>query len=342
MLVLVVDDNKQTRDALVRHLQTAEYRVVQAADVKGGQIELDREKPDVVMLAWTSGSQEFLKRIRALDASGRSYVIVLLDRNPASDIAALYASGADDFLRLPAVREEVLGRVDAPRRIRGWASGSHAMDWSEKFDLQKLQVWRDLGAVIAEDIAQLTGPFDVSEAADFQGEVRGASIPLSLAKDETELRVSIVAEPAQLRALGGVLLGDENSPESALDDMLRELANTAGGAVKRAALLEQVAVTTGLPVSESRAVVPADKVRVWSAKLRGTDVRIGLVGEVVSRANQRVQAANLREGMVLAHDLRNPLGALVMPAGTRLTATAAERVGKLLGPRFVVEVACTA
>ena len=44
--------------------------------------------------------------------------------------------------------------------------------------------------------------------------------------------------------------------------------------------------------------------------------------------------------MVIVHDVRSESGALLVTAGSRLTKTTAERLGRLLGPKVFVEVAC--
>jgi CheY-like chemotaxis protein len=343
MFALVVESNKAAREAIVRHLQTAQYRVEQAADVNGANACLQRERPDVVVLAWNSAAPGLIQRVRALDTSNHCYVLALLDGQSVSEVPRLYAAGADDFARQPVSREELIGRLDAPRRIRAWFKAGATLDWTQTLDLRKLRVWGEMGAVIVEDFATILGPLDVVESGLIEGEVRAASIPLSLAKEEIELRVFVALEYAHLRRFGAHVLGDPEAPDDLLEDMLRELANTAGGAVKRVALLEQVAVTVGLPVSETRVTAQTgEHARCWVATLRGSDARIALVGEIITRKNRRVSAAALEEGMVLAHDLRNQSGALVLAAGTRLTSTAAERVASLFGDRFVVEVACAA
>lgn len=343
MLALVVDNNKVTRDALVRQLQVAQYRVEQAADPTAALAALDRERPDVVVAAWGPTTATLVTQLRAREAADRSYVLVVLDGQPPTDIPRIYASGADDFCRRPLSREELLGRLEAPQRIRAWARPATAVDWSGGGSFQKLRAWRELGALVADDLAQLVGPLDVTSVASFGAGAQVATIPLSLAQDETEVRVTAAIEARFLPAFGELLLGDPNAPQDALADMLRELANTAGGAVKRAALAEHVTVTTGLPVSTTGGAAAAnDNTCCWVATLRGGEARIAVIGEVLSKANRVVSAGELREGMVLAHDLRNHLGALVLPAGTRLTTTAVDRLVGLMGHRFKVEVACAA
>jgi len=55
-----------------------------------------------------------------------------------------------------------------------------------------------------------------------------------------------------------------------------------------------------------------------------------------ARAATKVPASRLKEGMVLAENACSAAGLLLLPAGTRLSATASERLRELLGARTVL------
>jgi len=112
----------------------------------------------------------------------------------------------------------------------------------------------------------------------------------------------------------------------------------AGGALKRAALAENVSLTTGIPSTEKFAV-PSGASACWSLLSSTGECRLAVVGEARQRTNERVAASLLSEGMILAHDVRNEGGILLAPAGSRLTSTSAAKLAKLLGARFFLEVA---
>jgi hypothetical protein len=134
------------------------------------------------------------------------------------------------------------------------------------------------------------------------------------------------------------LLGDENADPAAADDALRELANTASGTFKRAAACENIVFTTGLPVSGSKETFPGNS-SCWCLSLGSGLGCLALAVQIVERENQRVPASKLTEGMVLAHDLRNEGGILLVPAGSRLSGTSAARLAKMLGDSVYLEVA---
>jgi hypothetical protein len=162
---------------------------------------------------------------------------------------------------------------------------------------------------------------------------------MSLPSERVEFHVSIVADQRSRRWLGENLLGDANAPEAALDDVLREMANTAGGALKRTALTENIVLTTGIPVTGSLARPTTAATPSWIVVLGEGAASIAIVGEVHTTQPVRIAAAKLNEGMVVTRDLRNAAGAVLLPAGTRLTSSMAERLVKSLGEGFIVEVA---
>jgi CheY-like chemotaxis protein len=348
MKILVVDDIQHERQTIAQALGQAGYSVEETKDPKVALTAIEREPVRVIVLVWPkTGGADFIKRVRSFEASEHTYVLAILDKQPHTEITALFAAGADDFLRRPVIREELVGRVDAPKRIQKWVATEKKapLDWSSCVDLRRLRACREMGAIVAEDLGQLLGQtLGLAEGwmPELEDKPSGATIPMSLATEQSEVRVSIVVDAESLRAMAGLLLGDANAPRAALDDIVREMTNTAGGAVKRAAMSEDVTLTTGLPADDCAVPQQGETSRCWVASLAEPKVRIGIVGEVRRRENQRVAAAALREGMVVAADLFSDSGALVVRAGTRLSATTAQRVAAILGQRFVVEVACAA
>jgi hypothetical protein len=167
-------------------------------------------------------------------------------------------------------------------------------------------------------------------------------IPLSLATEELELRVWLAVDAPAVAWLGRALLAEPSPGAAVVDDILREMVNTAGGAIKRAALPESVTLTAGIPTNDAPLRTQGDGIRSYTFALDGGKASMALMGEIRKRDNTRVPASKLREGMVLVHDLRSENGMLLVAAGSRLTSTTAERVAKLLGDRFFVEVASAA
>jgi DNA-binding response OmpR family regulator len=349
MRVLIVNDRVAEREAMVRALQPSVRQVDGAGDVKSALSMVRRESVEVIIFAWPNvGGTEMVRELRGLETTANAYVVTVIDSlQPARAIAMALSAGVHDFLRRPVFNEELVARVNAPARLLRWAKSltkTDLYDWTGGLDLRRLRAWTEMGAIVAEDLSQMIGlPLDAVEGwpKNFDQALRGASIPMSLPSEQTELRVSIVADTVTLAWLSRTLIGDPNAETLAQEDCLREMANVAGGAVKRAALPD-VALTMGIPVSTGGLRPTGDTSRCWALPLAAEGCCMAIVGEIRRRDNLRIPALQLREGMVVVNDVRNQAGALLVNAGTRLTATTAERVAQILGRRFVVEVSCAA
>ena len=346
MRVILLNDRRAERDAMVRALPQDTYRVEAVGDETAALAAIAREAPQVVVFSVpTKGGQDLARRLRGGENASEAYLLAIVEATPANkELSNLITAGVHDFMRRPFADIELIERVKAPERLLRWSravSKPNAFDFSAALDVNALRSWRTLGQLVAEDLGEMAGqPFAVSQGYPKQlnGTAPCASIPMSLAGDQLELRLSIVADAVATQWIRGTLLGDPVAPDNAVHDALRELANTAGGALKRAALGESITLTTGIPRDDSSARFPG-KHQCWSLELEGGAGCLAVVGEIRARSNERISAAQLAEGMVLAHDIRSEGGVLIVPAGSRLTATSANRLAAMLGPRYFLEVA---
>jgi CheY-like chemotaxis protein len=344
--VILLNDRRAERDAMVRALPQDSYRVEAVGDETAALAAIAREAPQVVVFSVPSkGGQDLARRLRGGENAAEAYLLAVVEAAPATkEISNLITAGVHDFMRRPFGDVELLERVKAPERLLRWSrsvSKPCAFDFSAALDVASLRSWRNLGTLVAEDLCEMAGrPFAVVPGwpAHLTADAPSASIPMSLAGDQLELRLSIVADSQALAWIRETLLGDATANAEATRDALRELANTAGGALKRAALAESITLTTGLPADDSASRFPG-KHLCFGLKLEGGEGCLAVVGEIRSRSNERISAAQLTEGMVLAHDIRNEGGVLLVPAGSRLTSTSATRLAAMLGPRYFLEVA---
>ena len=344
MRVLIFDDRRSERDALAKTLTSASCHVEAVSDESSAVAAITREPPQVVVFSPPArGADEAVKRLRRVDASGQAYILAILDGMPThKDLSNLIAAGVNDFMRRPVSDAELIERVKAPTRLLRWlhsVAKPTAFDFSAPVDVAHLQGWQNLGAIIAEDLSQLVGQtFNVCSGwpSIFSNGIRGATIPMSLAEDQIEVRVSIGVDASAAQWLGATVLGDPDASEPMVDDALRELANTAGGALKRNFLSESVTLTTGIPINEALANVAGRS--AWTLRLDG-GICLTAIGEIRSKENQRVAASALAEGMIIVHDVRSEGGLLLVAAGSRLTSSAAAKLAKVLGPKNFLEVA---
>jgi CheY-like chemotaxis protein len=345
--VVVLSESAAERESITRILQRATFSVLSVGDAKAAVAAVGREAPYVVLFAWPSaGGPELARLLASADASRQTYLVALLD--PASggkDIQPALAAGVHDVLIRPFVDGELVGRLQAPARLARWtraAAMPSALTQTTSLDVKRLSVWKNLGAIVAEDLAQLVGhPVQATSGwpSVLGGDLRCATVPMSLARDEVEVLVSVAADAPALAWLGSALLGDAPSTEAALNDVLREIASTAGGAVKRVAAPENVTLTSGIPVTVASVRAHGDGVAAFGLSIEGGRVTLAVVGEVRRRENRQVRASELCEGMVIVNDVRSESGALLVTAGSRLTRTTAERLARLLGAKVLVDVA---
>jgi len=344
--VVILNERRSEREAIVRALPPDVYRVEASADEKSGLEVIANRAPEIIVFSVPQeGGGDLTRRLRGADSTGHAYLLAIFDGSAtAKEIASVIACGAHDFILRPNLERDLLERVRAPARLIRWAKAvvqPAAFDFSHATELSELKAWKNLHQLVCEDLAGLTGESLSAQTgfpARFEGECRSATIALSLATERVELSLSLVFDGPALAWLRQNLLGDTEAPDEAVDDALRELANTAGGAVKRVAMAENVTLTTGLPRNGEVGVRPTGSA-AFSLNLGNGGPNIALVADIHALENRRVAASELTEGMIVAHDVKNAAGMLLVPAGSRLTLTSAARLAKALGSRFFLEVA---
>ena len=122
--ILVVEDEAEIADFVVRGLREEGYTVEHAPDGHDGWHRLSTESWDVVLLDWWLPGVEGLQLLeRFRQAGGTAPVLFLTARDAVSDRVRGLDGGADDYLCKPFAFEELLARVRSlVRRPGGRAS----------------------------------------------------------------------------------------------------------------------------------------------------------------------------------------------------------------------------
>jgi hypothetical protein len=123
--------------------------------------------------------------------------------------------------------------------------------------------------------------------------------------------------------------------------MLRELANVAGGAFVGLAEADGFSVTLGLPTDTDPNGgwdEPAGTAHEFTWGLAEGAVELSIRILVESRELRSLCAKQLRPGMVVARNLCNHQGALVLPAATHLTESSVARLAEIVGAEAMVVV----
>jgi DNA-binding response OmpR family regulator len=117
MKILIAEDDPLTLDALATCIESEGFTVLRAADGREA-VELWRSgKPDLlcldIMMPHVDG-YEVCRRVRASD---RTLPILFLSaKNQENDVVVGLDLGADDFIRKPYTRSEVMARIRAALR----------------------------------------------------------------------------------------------------------------------------------------------------------------------------------------------------------------------------------
>ena len=351
MRVLVVDGSSQDRDLASRYLQSAGHTALVAADAKSGLAAFERDRPEIVVvdsLIQGMPAVQFIERVRQSESEEtRAYVVMVSSRAGVGELTQAIGAGADDYMRKPLQRDELVIRVGALERIQGWAAKVFAPPSSPSNSatrIPRLTAWQRVDRSITRDIGELLGQkLEVrSSTGALSPSVIGAQIPLSLASEHTEVRLTVSVDAASVPRLCDLCLGDASAAEDALRDVLRELANTAGGAFMRAAAQEEVCLTSGLPTDlGADSFTDASKASHQKFVVTTEDATLHITFEleILAKALRRVNVGQLTEGMVVARDLHTETGALLVPAGTRLTSSQIERMSRLVSARVTFDVA---
>jgi two-component system copper resistance phosphate regulon response regulator CusR len=123
--ILVVEDERKTRDSLVEGLQLEGWQVQSAATGALAITTLDRETFDLVILDWMLPDRDGPEILRHLRARGRLIpVIMLTARGELADRIAGFEHGADDYLPKPFAFAELLARCRALLRRPGLGTGN--------------------------------------------------------------------------------------------------------------------------------------------------------------------------------------------------------------------------
>src|SRR5438270_11697887 len=110
--VLVIEDEAEIADFVVRGLREEGYAVEHAPDGTDGWHRLHAETWDAVLLDWwLPGSDGLALLTRYRQAGGAAPVLFLTARDAVSDRVRGLDAGADDYLCKPFAFEELLARL---------------------------------------------------------------------------------------------------------------------------------------------------------------------------------------------------------------------------------------
>jgi diguanylate cyclase (GGDEF)-like protein len=118
--VLLVDDDPAMLRLLSKWLETAGYGVTRAADGKEAARLIQSDPPQILVTDWEMPHMDGLELVswmRSQALPNYVYTIFLTVRSGAADIIRSLEAGADDFVKKPVDKEELLARLKAASRV---------------------------------------------------------------------------------------------------------------------------------------------------------------------------------------------------------------------------------
>jgi two-component system copper resistance phosphate regulon response regulator CusR len=123
--ILVIEDENEIADFVVRGLREEGYAVERAADGEAGWHHLKTTTWDVVLLDWWLPGTDGLALLQRFRQAGHATpVLMLTARDAVADRVRGLDVGADDYLCKPFAFEELLARVRVMARRRARAAGT--------------------------------------------------------------------------------------------------------------------------------------------------------------------------------------------------------------------------
>lgn len=328
-----------------------------------------RSAPRIVVLDQVllgPGSLALTRRLRARPDGGSLFVIVTTGEAELASLLPALGNGVDDVILKPLRPAELVARLRSAERklafesqlrarVQELEAAAAALTAPKRIEIPNLgmplsrtgivsvgppaavsalvftDAWDELDAHLAATFREFfTRP--VAILTHEPSEPSGAAVEIRMAEPTSEIEVTITlfVEAASCESLAKVLLGDADA--EAQEALVLETANIAMGSLKSAFAQHDLSFTGGIPYATTiedarRAAMGAAHRRRMSFEAGDATLDVWVRAE--SKKNTERQLTELREGMVVAADVRDADGNVLLRAGTRLTTTTAEWLTKL-------------
>jgi two-component system KDP operon response regulator KdpE len=124
--VLVVEDDEETRRALVRELVRRSYHVVEAADGRAAIARWEARRPDVVLLDLGLPDVDGLEIVRRIRREAATPIVILSGRYEEREKVEALERGADDYVTKPFGVDELDARLHVALRHAAGPAGDRA------------------------------------------------------------------------------------------------------------------------------------------------------------------------------------------------------------------------
>lgn len=118
--ILLVDDDPAMLRLLARWLEVAGYQVSTARDGQEAKAAIEAQCPQIIVTDWempTVDGLELCRWVRVQSLPNYVYLVLLTVRSGLDDLVRGLEAGADDFLKKPIDKDELLARLRSARRV---------------------------------------------------------------------------------------------------------------------------------------------------------------------------------------------------------------------------------
>lgn len=141
MKILIAEDNHISRMVVKKFLEGHQYVVFEAKDGYEGQYIWEKQRPDILITDWNMpclSGVDLIRHIRANEDMYYTYIVVTTEREDSCDLKEAFDAGADDFIRKPLNKQELMLRIKAGERLLNLQSKEQLV-----YALAKLSETRD-------------------------------------------------------------------------------------------------------------------------------------------------------------------------------------------------------
>jgi two-component system, OmpR family, response regulator MprA len=195
--VLLAEDDRATRESLVRALELEGFAVRAVSDGAAALDALDEDPPDLVVLDLMMPNVDGLTVCRRLRArQDHTPILIATARTEVSDRVSGLDAGADDYLPKPFALDELLAtdlRLDEAAR-RAWRGNRELELTKTEFDLLQLMA-RNAGIVLTHSTI-----FERIWGYDFGPDSKALAVYIGYLRRKTESG----GEPRLIQTVRGV------------------------------------------------------------------------------------------------------------------------------------------
>ncbi|EIJ36234.1 phosphate regulon transcriptional regulator PhoB [Thiothrix nivea] len=132
--ILIVEDEQPIRSMVGFALGRAGYELAEAADAEQAYAEIDRQRPQLILMDWMLPGINGLELVRRLQRDCNTQdipIIMLTARTEETDKINGFRAGIDDFISKPFSPAELVARIQAVLRRTQNAQPTDVLEFEE-------------------------------------------------------------------------------------------------------------------------------------------------------------------------------------------------------------------